>query len=168
MKRLVKVTSPSVKGAHDAEFVCVGDRAYIVAEVNDSRAGESAGWPEIYCALSIANLKTLKVEDIIPFARSEQEFENVTLPIGACFVPRIVQKDDRSLRCYFASEQPGQRQADTWFRDFDLTMRTFAPTIHKAKLKTTAGTFDMQPRHFHDDAVAQVFKKPAQDCPVHN
>lgn len=25
MKRLVKVTSPSVKGAHDAEFVCVGD-----------------------------------------------------------------------------------------------------------------------------------------------
>ena len=30
MQRLVKVTAPQVKGAHDAEFVCVGERAYIV------------------------------------------------------------------------------------------------------------------------------------------
>lgn len=163
MKRLVKVTAPQVKGAHDAEFVCVADHAYIVAEVNDSRAGESAGWPEIYCALSIVNLKTLHVDEVIPFARSKQEYENVTLPVGACFVPRILQKDDRSLRCYFASEQPGKREADTWFRDFDLGTRTFVPTIHKAKLKTTAGTFDMQPRHFHDDAAAHGFKKPAKD-----
>lgn len=28
MQRLVTVTAPQVKGAHDAEFVCVGDRAY--------------------------------------------------------------------------------------------------------------------------------------------
>jgi len=163
MKRLVKVTGQQVKGAHDAEFVSVGDHAYIVAEVNDIRAGESAGWPEIYCALSIVNLKTLQVEEVVPFARSEQEFANATLPVGACFVPRIVQKDDRSLRCYFASEQPGKRQADTWFRDFDLATRAFAPTIHKAKLKTAAGIFDMQPRHFHDDAAAHGFQKPAKD-----
>ncbi len=43
MKRLVKITGPEVKGAHDAEFVCVGDHGYVVAEVNDTRAGESAG-----------------------------------------------------------------------------------------------------------------------------
>jgi len=30
MQRLVKVTAPQVKGAHDAEFVCVGEHAYIV------------------------------------------------------------------------------------------------------------------------------------------
>ena len=76
MKDLVKVTGPEVKGAHDAEFVCVGDRAYIVAEVNDTRAGESSAWPEIYCTLSIVNLKTLKLESVIPFARTEQKFEN--------------------------------------------------------------------------------------------
>ena len=30
LERLIKVTAPQVKGAHDAEFVCVGDRAYVV------------------------------------------------------------------------------------------------------------------------------------------
>lgn len=163
MKRLVTVTGPKVKGAHDAEFVCVGDHAYVVAEVNDTRAGESAAWPEIFCALSIVHLKTLTLEAVLPFARSEQPFANETLPVGACFVPRILRKDDRTLRCYFASEQPGKRQAQTWFRDFDLETRAFAPTIHKAKLKTAAGIFDMQPRHFHDDAAASGFKKPAKD-----
>jgi len=163
MKRLVTATGSQVKGAHDAEFVCVANHAYIVAEVNDTRAGESAAWPEIYSALSIVNLKTLALEAVIPLARSEQQFANQTLPAGACFVPRILRKDDRTLRCYFASEQPGKRQAQTWFRDFDLATRTFAPTIHKAKLKTAAGTFDMQPRHFHDDAAANGFKKPAKD-----
>jgi hypothetical protein len=163
MKGLVKVTGPEVKGAHDAEFVCVGDRAYIVAEVNDTRAGESSAWPEIYCTLSIVNLKTLKLENVIPFARSEQTFENETLPVGACFVPRILQKDEHSLRCYFASEQPGKRQAQTWFRDFDLMTRKFEASIYKARLKTSAGIVDMQPRFFHDDAAAHGFRKPTKD-----
>ena len=129
MKGLVKVTGPDVKGAHDAEFVCVGDHASIVAEVNDTRAGESSAWPEIYCALSIVNLKTLKLEDVIPFARSEQKFENETLPVGACFVPRIPQKGEHLLQCYFASEQSGKRQAQTCFRDFDLITRKFNASI---------------------------------------
>ncbi len=163
MQRLVKVTAPRVKGAHDAEMALVGRRAYIVAEVNDVRAGESAGWPEIYCALSIVNLDTLAVEKVLPFARSGQVFQDVTLPVGACFVPRILQKDARTLRCWFASEQPGQRQARIWFRDFDLKIDAFAPTIHKAKLKTAAGVFDMEPRYFHADAAAQGFRRPARD-----
>ncbi|MCU0983041.1 MAG: hypothetical protein MUF25_28100, partial [Pirellulaceae bacterium] len=75
MERLAVVTAPQVKGAHDAEMVLVGDRAYVVAEVNQRRAGESAGWPEIYAALSIVNLTTLAVEKILPVARSEQVFE---------------------------------------------------------------------------------------------
>lgn len=163
MERLVTVTGKEVKGAHDAEMVLTGNRAYIVAEVNDTRAGESAGWPEIYCALSIVNLKTLTLEKIIPFARSEQVFQNATLPVGACFVPRILQLNEHTLRCYFASEQPGKRQAQTWYRDFNLQTQSFADTIHKAKLKTAAGTFDMQPRYFHADAAAQGFEKRAKD-----
>jgi hypothetical protein len=120
LDRLVAITAPQVKGAHDAEMVLVKDRAYVVAELNDTRAGESAGWPEIYCAMSIVNLKTLQIEKVIPFARSEQAFENETLPVGACFVPRIIKKDDTTLRCYFASEDPGNREAQTWLIDFDL------------------------------------------------
>ena len=163
MSRLVTVTAPQIKGAHDAEMEFVDKQAFVVAEVNDVKGGESAAWPEIYCAMSIVNLDTLEVEKVIPFARSEQVFENETLPIGACFVPRILQVDTKTLRCYFASEQPGKRQSQTWYRDFNIATQTFATTIHKARLKTSAGTFDMQPRHFHSDAVARGVTKPARD-----
>ena len=121
---LITVTAPHVKGAHDAEMVIVNDRAFIVAEVNDEQPGESASWPCVYVAMSVVNLKTMAVERIIPFARSEQAFANETLPVGACFVPRILQKDDRTLRCYFASEQPGVRQSQTWFAAYLLSEQT--------------------------------------------
>jgi len=163
MQRLVNTSAPQVKGAHDAEFVCVADRAYIVTEANDVRPGESAGWPEIYATLSIVNLKTLLLEKVINFAKSGQQFANETLPVGACFVPRILQKDASTLRCYFTSEDPGRRQSQMWYRDFDLKSGDFMPTIHKAKLKTAAGTFDFQPQYFHADAAAQGFAKKAAD-----
>jgi len=163
MKRLITVTAPQVKGAHDAEMEIVDGKAYVVAEVNDLRSGESAGWPEIYCTLSIVQLEPLELLQVIPFAKSEQEFANDTLPVGACFVPRILQKDANTLRCYFTSEDPGKRQSQLWYRDFDLSSTEFAPTIHKAKLKTAAGTFDFQPQYFHADAAAQGFEKPAED-----
>lgn len=162
-ERLVTVTAPEVKGAHDAEIAIVGDRAYVVAEVNDTRPGESAGWPEIYATLSIVRLNPLALEKVIPIARSEQAFENETLPVGACFVPRILQKDETTLRCYFTSEDPGKRQSQLWYRDFDLKTGEFAATIDKAKLKTSEGTFDFQPQHFHADAAAQGFTKKAVD-----
>lgn len=163
MRQLVNTSAPQVKGAHDAEFVCVGERAYLVAEANDVKAGESAGWPFIYATMSIVNLKTLKTERVIDFAKSEQKFENETLPVGACFVPRTIQKDASALRCYFTSEDPGKRQSQMWYRDFDLRRGEFAPSIHKAKLKTAAGTFDFQPQYFHADGVAQGFTKKASD-----
>jgi hypothetical protein len=163
MAGLVKVTAPQVKGAHDAEFVCVGDRAYVVSEVNDLKGGEDGGWPFIYSTLSIVNLETLKTERVIDFAKGEQTFANETLPVGACWVPRIIQKDANALRCYFVSQDPGKRQSQMWYRDFDLGRDEFAPTIHKAKLKTAAGTFDFQPKHFHADAVTHGFKKKASD-----
>jgi hypothetical protein len=163
LERLVKVTAPRVKGAHDAEFVCVGERAYVVSEVNDLKGGESGDWPFIYSTLSVVNLKTLKTEQVIDFAKGEQAFANVTLPAGACWVPRILQKDPQTLRCYFVSQAPGRRQSQMWYRDFDLGRNGFAPTIHKAMLKTAAGTFDFQPQYFHADAAALGFKKKASD-----
>jgi hypothetical protein len=163
LRRLVTVTAPQVKGAHDAEMALVGEHAYIVAEVNDQRAGESHDWPEIYATQSIVHLETLAVEAIIPFARSEQAFANAVLPVGQCFVPRILQKDTRTLRCYFASQQPGRREAQTWYLDFDLATRTFEDRIFPAKLQTTAGLVNMQPRYFHADAAAHGFTKPAHD-----
>jgi hypothetical protein len=53
MRRLVRVSAPQVKGAHDAEFVCVGKRAYIVEHDNDVQPGHGAG-SQMYCVLSLA------------------------------------------------------------------------------------------------------------------
>jgi len=163
MERLVNVTAPQVKGAHDAEFAIAERRAYIVAEVDDEKTGESAARPNIYSALTIVDLDTLKVEGIWSIARGKQVFENVILPEGAVFVPRIHPVNERVLRCYFASERPGQRQSQMWYCDFDLETRTFASAIHKVKLMTAAGTFDMQPRYLHADAATSGFEKLAKD-----
>ncbi len=159
MERLIAVTGPQVQGAHDAEMAFVGNHAYIVWEGNDERPGEHPGWPIMYVALSIVNLDTLQVEQIIPFARSEQAFENAALPVGACFVPRIIQKNETTLRCYFTSEQPDVRQSQMWYRDFDIPTRTFSDRIDRVKLTTSAGTFDMQPQHFYADAAAVGFRR---------
>ncbi len=159
LENLIKVTPPRVKGAHDAGFVCVGERAYVVEHDNDLEPGHGAG-RAMYCILSTVNLRTLTVEENLLLARAGQVFANVTLPDAQTFVPRIIQKDAATLRCFFAC-QPADEQAQTWYRDFDLHRGEFAGVIHKAKLKTAAGVFDMQPRHLHADAAAQGFKKPA-------
>ncbi len=163
MARLAKVTASWVKGAHDAELTIVNRHAYIVAEVDDEMTGESAGRPNIYSTLSIVSLESLEVEDIQVIACGEQAFDNTTLPEGAVFVPRIHRINEDTLRSYFASERPGKRQSQMWYRDFDIATRTFAPTIHKVKLKTAEGVFDMQPQHFHADAASRGFSKSAKD-----
>ena len=157
MQRLVRVSAPQVKGAHDAEFVCVDDRAYIVEHDNDATPGHGAG-AAMYCVLTVLNLKTLSVEKTHLLAKAGQAFANVTLPEAQVFVPRIVRKDEHTLRTYFCSKSASEL---TWYRDFDLRTQSFEGSIHKAKLKTAGGTFDMEPRHFHADAAAQGFKKPA-------
>ena len=66
------------------------------------------------------------------------------------------------MRCYFEAGELHSRERQTWYRDFDLRSETFEGGIHKAKIKTAAGVFDMEPRYFHADAAAQGFKKPAR------
>ena len=158
LERLVRVSAPQVKGAHDAEFVCVGGRAYVVEHDNDVAPGHGAG-KAMYCVLTVVDLETLDVEKTHLLAKAGQQFANATLPDAEIFVPRIIRKDEHTLRCGFCS-QPSGEQAVTWYRDFDLRTQAFAGSIHKAQLKTAAGVFDMEPRHFHADAMAGGFTKP--------
>jgi len=151
-----------VKGAHDADFVVLGERAYIVEHDNDIQPGHRARKAQ-YCVLTIVNVKTMSVERVIPLAKSAQAFSNETLPEGACFVPRIIQLNQTTLRCFFTCEdQGGNSQSQMWYRDFDLASLTFAPDIHRVKLKTSDGFFDMQPQYFYADAAKQGFKQPAK------
>lgn len=164
MASLIKVSGPEVKGAHDAHFAIVGDRAYIVSEANDRQAGEAAQWPFVYATLSIVDLRNERLLDVMTIARSEQAFANETLSVGACFVPRIKQIVPQTLRCWFASEQPGKRQSQTYYRDLDLRTITFEPEIHRMKLTTSEGTFDLQPKHLHADAAKQGFQRKPVDA----
>jgi len=164
MAGLIKVTGPDVKGAHDSHLAIVGDRAFVISEVNDRQAGEAASWPFIYTSLSIIDLRNERLLDVMTVARSEQAFTNETLPVGACFVPRVKQVGPQTLRCWFASEQPGKRQSQTYYRDLDLGTLTFEKEIHRMKLTTSAGTFDLQPKPLHDDAAKQGFKRKPVDA----
>ncbi len=159
---LIKVSAPQVKGAHDADLVLVGERAFVVEHDNDIKPGHGAGKDQ-YCVLTVVNVKTMSVERVVPMAKSAQAFANETLPVGACFVPRIIRLNDTTLRCFFVCEdQSGKSQSQTWYRDFDIASLTFAPDIHRVKLKTSDGTFDMQPQYFHADAAKHGFKQPAK------
>ena len=162
LSTLIKVSAAQVKGAHDADLALVGERAFIVEHDNDIKPGHGAGKDQ-YCVLTVVNRKTMSVERVVPMAKSAQAFANETLPVGACFVPRIIQLNETTLRCFFACEdQSGKSQSQTWYRDFDIGSLTFAPDIHRVKLKTSDGIFDMQPQYFYADAAKQGFNQPAK------
>jgi predicted neuraminidase len=163
MARLISVTGPEVKGAHDAEFLIVDGKAYIVAMANDIQPGESAEWPFVYCTMSVVNLATMQVERRLLVARGGQAFANLTLPEGAIFVPRILRTDAGTLRVFFASEAPRKREAQSYYLDFDLRQQSFSPSLQRVSITTAAGTFDMQPRRFYDDAVRQGFQREPKD-----
>lgn len=163
MQRLIRATAPEVRGAHDSALCVVGDRAYVVAEISEQRSGESPAWPEIYSGMSIIDRRKMEVIKTIPFARGEQKFANESLPRGACFVPRVWPKDSRTLRCYFHSQDPGKRMAQTWTIDFDVETMTFADRIERARLQTPDGAFDLNPQTFHAAAKAFGFAKQPAD-----
>ncbi|SFH86479.1 DUF4440 domain-containing protein [Planctomicrobium piriforme] len=167
MAGLVNVSASEVKGAHDADFVIIGNTVFIVAISNDVQPGENPEWTECYAVMSIVDVPTGKLLQTTPFARSGQRFDNETLLEGACFVPRIIPLNDSTLRCYFASEAPGKRQSTVYYRDFDVSSKEFAPVIQKAVLKTAQGTFEMQPKPFYDDAVLHGLKKPEKDYGIY-
>jgi hypothetical protein len=88
-------------------------------------------------------------------------YENASLPVGACFVPNVLQVDAHTLRCFFASEAPGQRESQMWYIDFNLPGGTFARCISAAELATDDGVFPMQPQYLYRDAVARGFTRAA-------
>lgn len=160
---LVNICRPEVKGAHDSHGLILGGKAYIVYMANDVQPGENAIWPFVYNALSVVDLASGRVEQTVTFAASEKAYRNETLPAGACFVPRLIRKDERTLRCFFASENPGQRESQTWRIDYDLEGRTFSPDIYAVELETDEGVFPLQPQHVYRQAAARGFGCPQRD-----
>ena len=163
LRHMIPVTEKRVKGAHDAQMVIARGKAYIVYEANDVRAGENGEWPFVYCAMSVMDVaqnRLLRVEEI---ARPGKAFANVTLKTGACFVPRILQKDEDTLRVFFVSMEPGVRQAEMWYVDYHMAEEAFDSRIYPVMLKTKAGTLPMTPHHFWQQAHEEGFNKREPD-----
>jgi hypothetical protein len=162
MAGLTQITPPKVKGAHGAKLLMIGDRAFVSTLANDVRGGHDF-WDFQYAALIVVNLKTGAVERFLKFAESSQAFANETLPASSCFASGMLRVDEHTLRCFFSVERPGRGQSQMYYRDFDLRTQTFAESVHRAKLKTSTGVFDLQPQHLHADAAKHGFPKPAKD-----
>ena len=158
MADMVQVTTDPIKGVHDGRMMIVDGKAYIVYYANNNRPGEDPRWNDIYIEMSIFDIKTMTVEQRIPMAKGGQQFDNHTLEEGSCFVPQILKKDERTLRCFFASEEPQKRQSQIWYIDFDMPNREFSKNIHKAKMITKEGVFDMQPIYFYQHALLGGYK----------
>lgn len=159
LQNMVRISPEFVIGAHDVDMVLSKGKAYLVYEANDIRPSESPDWPEVYSALSVIDLKTNKVDKFVKIAVSEQQFKNTTLPFGAVFVPRVVQKNEKELRIYFTSEDPGKRPSQMWYIDYQIKTGKMANEIYKVKLKTPKGTFDLNAKSFYQSAKEEHGKK---------
>ena len=153
IKSMITVTDSVVKGAHDAHFLIHDGKAYIVYEANDVKEGEAAEWDFVYCAMSIVDLKTGAVEVKI-ISRGEQAFANETLDVGATFVPRIIKKDENTLRIFFTSERPSVRQSLMYYIDYDVKSGTLNQNVYRMKLLTPEGKVDFTPKAYYDLAIA--------------
>lgn len=159
----INITENPIKGAHDADFVIADNKAFIVYEANDIQAGENSRWHYQYVIMAVVDINTRQILCTYRFAESEMKYRNEKLPVGACFVPRIIQKDSETLRCFFVSENPGNRESQTWYIDFKLKNLAFDDCIFKAKLRTKLGLFDMQPQHFYAQALTDGLNRPPAD-----
>ncbi len=165
LDRLIRVTDKRVRGAHDAQMVIVYGKAYIVYEANDVQPGEGA-WPFIYSAMSVVDIRENCVTDIETIALPGQSFANVQLKEGRCFVPRILQKDKQTLRCFFCSIDESRRESESWYRDYDTNSRSFSDQIYPLWLETDDGKVMLTPTPFHAGAQKQGFRKAVtQDGP---
>ena len=138
MAGMLCVTAPSVKGAHDAQFVLADGKAYIVYEANDVKPGESALDENQYAALSVVDLASFSLERTAVFARKGQAFSNMTLERGNAFVPRVIRLDGETLRFFFAHVIPGE-SAYHYFIDYDLPSGRFCDRLGRLRLRAPEG-----------------------------
>lgn len=163
LEHMIRITPAKVKGAHDAQMVIVSGKAYIVYEANDIQPGENPSWPYNYAAMSIVDINNMRILSSGAFAKSASKFENAQLKTGSCFVPRVLQKDERTLRVFFASTEPGVRQTETWYIDYNLETQAFCNRIHRLMLETKLGIFPMEPKYFYAQAKLEGFSKAEKD-----
>lgn len=166
LSRMIRITNAQICGAYDSQMVIIRGRAYIVYEANDVQPGESPYWPFVYSALSVVDIVSMKLLSTHEIAAPSRIFKNNRLKAGACFTPRILIKDEHTLRIFFVSIDPEVRESESWYRDYDLDRESFDDKIFPLFLKTEAERIPFSPSVFHRIAEVNGFHKPlTQDGP---
>ncbi|MBQ2118667.1 MAG: exo-alpha-sialidase [Clostridia bacterium] len=139
MERMIPVTAPEVKGAHDAQFITAEGKAYIVYEADNFKAGESALNENEYAALSVVDLASFSLECCGPFARRGQTFAGRTLCKGNAFLPRVLRLERDTLRFFFTNVIPEEESAYHYYLDYDLPTGRFSDRLSLLRLRTPEG-----------------------------
>ena len=163
---MVRVTQRRMRGTHDAQMVIVRGIAYIVYSANDIRPGEGYSGPEEYCAMSLVDVAENRLIATKEIAVPSQGFANTQLKAGACFVPRILQKDENTLRCFFLSMDVQNRETESWYRDYYISEGCFSDCIYPLWMETAQRKIRLSPTPFYEEAKKQGFSKAlTQDGP---
>ncbi len=161
LENMICINSEILKGAHDPHFTIVDKKAYIVYMANELSAGEDCKWDHLYCVMSIVDIEKNEVEEMIPFAHSMQEYENLTLPKGPCYAPRVIKIAENKLRILFSVIPLDGSQAIIFYTDFDMPTRSFENKAFILKMRYEGKIEDMIPSVFYewDDANQNKLKE---------
>ena len=138
MENMICVSSKEMRGTHDAQFICANGKAYIVYEANNEMAGENGTYAGQYSALAVVDLNTFTLESVEKFAYGGQKYANTNITKGSAFVPRVIQKDEYTLRFFFANiiKDTGEY---IYYVDYDLATATFDDEAYRLKIMTPEG-----------------------------
>ncbi|MBQ9428824.1 MAG: hypothetical protein IJU41_04685 [Clostridia bacterium] len=159
MRNMLRVSSEEMKGTHDADYVFANGKAYIVYEANNEKPGDPGTYEKEYCALAIVDLATFTVDSIEKFAYGEQVYSNITMLKGSAYVPRVIRKDEDTLRFFFSNNAADGSSGYLYFVDYDLATGVFGNTATRLKIMTPGGAVD-----FTAETYAALFRADGHIC----
>ncbi len=158
MAEMLCISTAEMKGTHDAQYVFANGKAYIVYEANNEMAGDLETYEKEYAALAIVDIDSFTVENVEKFAYGNQVYANVTLPKGSAFVPRVIRKDENTLRFFF-SNIVKDTSAYIYYVDYYLATDTFAENAYRLQIMTSRGEED-----FSAEVYAELFRADGHEC----
>ncbi len=159
MQSMIRISSDEMKGTHDAQYVFANGKAYVVYEANNEKAGDPGTYEKEYSALAIVVLRSFTVESIEKFAYGQQEYSNVKLLKGSAFVPRVIRKDENTLRFFFSNIAVSGSSGYIYYVDYDLNTESFDDSAYRLNIMTENG-----PVYFTAQIYAKLFRESGHAC----
>lgn len=159
MQNMIRISSDEMKGTHDADHVYANGKVYAVYEANNEKSGDPGTYEKEYCALAVIDLESFKVESIEKFAWGEQKYSNTTMLKGSAFVPRVIRKNENTLRFFFSNNAADSSSGYIYYVDYDLATEAFDNSAYRLKIMTPNGAVD-----FSAEVYAELFRADGHNC----